>query len=76
MLGYIKNEQPGALFSAEMLIHHTLGLVVIVLWVYINLVFAGVIKRRRRLVLAMRLAFASWVLAFFMGVHMYALIWR
>ncbi len=75
MLGYIKNEQPGALFSIEMLIHHTLGVVVVALWVYINLVFVGVIKMRHRLVVAMRLAFASWVLTLLMGLHLYVLIW-
>ena len=76
MLGYIKNEPLGALFSTETLIHHTLGLVVVALWVYINLVFAGAInKGRRRIVVAMRLAFISWVLTFLLGLHMYVLIW-
>ncbi|MFQ5924952.1 MAG: hypothetical protein ACE5IE_03045 [Dehalococcoidia bacterium] len=75
MLGYIKNEQAGALFSIEMLIHHSLGLVVVALWVYINLVFVGVIKMRGRPVVAMRVAFASWVLTLFLGLHLYVLIW-
>lgn len=76
MLGYIKNESLGALFSTEILIHHTLGLVVVALWVYINLVFVGIMnKGRRRIVVAMRLAFISWVLTFLLGLHMYVLIW-
>src|SRR3990170_2354385 len=36
MLGYIENPPP---FYTEMLIHHTLGLSVIALWLYINLSF-------------------------------------
>ena len=48
MLGYIENEPLGALFSVEILIHHTLGLVVVALLVYINPVFIGIIKRWRR----------------------------
>lgn len=76
MLGFIKNEPLGAIFSTEILIHHTLGLVVVALWVYINLVFVGIMnKGRRRIVVAMRLAFISWVLTFLLGLHMYVLIW-
>ncbi len=75
MLGYLENEQPGIFFNIEMLIHHTLGLAVVALWVYVNLALRGVIKMWGRLVLAMRLAFALWVLTFLIGLHLYLLIW-
>lgn len=74
MLGYIENE-PQGIFFYEMWTHHTLGLTVIAIWIYINLVFAGVIRIRGRLVTAMRLALALWILAFIIGLHMYLLIW-
>lgn len=75
MLGYIENEHRGAFFNIEMAVHHTLGLTVIVIWIYINLVFAGVMRTRGRLEVAMRLALASWILALIIGLHMYFLIW-
>lgn len=75
MLGYIENEQRGIFFNIEMLVHHTLGLIVIAIWIYINLVFAGVMRIRIRLETAMRLALASWILAIIIGLHMYFLIW-
>lgn len=75
MLGYIENEQRSIFFNIEMLVHHTLGLTVITIWVYINLVFSGVMRIRGSLVAVMRLAFASWILALIIGLHMYLLIW-
>ena len=71
---HIRYGQPG-LLNIEMLAHHVLGAAVIVLWVYINLVFLGVVKQSGRPVLAMRLAFASWVVSLFMGIHIYFMIW-
>ena len=75
MLGYIENEQRGIFFNIEMLVHHTLGLIVIAIWIYINLVFAGVMRIKVSLKIAMRLALASWILALIIGLHMYFLIW-
>lgn len=75
MLGYLENERPAVLFNIEMLIHHTLGLAVVALWVYVNLALRGVIKTWGRMVIAMRLAFALWVLTFLIGLHLYLVIW-
>ena len=75
MLGYIENEQRSIFFNMEMLVHHTLGLIVIAIWIYINLVFAEVMRIRVRLETAMRLALASWILSLIIGLHMYLLIW-
>jgi putative membrane protein len=76
MLGYIENEHKGIFFNIEMLVHHTLGLTVIVIWIYINLVFAGVMRTRGKLAAAMKLALASWILSLIIGLHMYVLIWK
>ncbi len=76
MLGYIENEQRDIFLNIEILVHHTLGLILIVIWIYINLVFAGIMRIRGRLAVAMRLALASWILALIIGLHMYLLIWK
>ena len=75
MLGYVRYGQPSSLFNIEIWIHHILGLVVIALWIYINLVFRRVIKIRGRLVIPMRLAFVLWLMVLGMGLHLYVLIW-
>jgi len=74
MLGYIENETPGILFNIEMLIHHTLGLSVIALWLYINLSF-GKAWMPRNLRTFMRTAFVLWMLALLLGLHMYVRIY-
>jgi putative membrane protein len=75
MLGYIRVGQRSLLFNIEMLTHHTLGLVVILLWVYINLVFFGIVKKQGVPVMAMRVALILWGLTLFMGIHMFILVW-
>ena len=75
MLGYLSNEHKGTLFNAEILIHHTLGEIVIVVWLYANLVLLKVIKPWIKLVSVMRLAFASWITAYLIGVYLYVTIY-
>lgn len=75
MLGYVRYGQLGSSFNIEIWTHHVLGLAVIALWIYINLVFRGLIKIPGRLVIHMRLAFVLWLLVLFMGLHLYAVIW-
>ena len=74
-LGYIEHGTPSYFFRIETLIHHTLGLVVVILWICINLLFMGKLKTRLRLVSFMRLAFTLWMLALLLGLHMYAQIY-
>ena len=71
MLGYIENPPR---FYTEMLIHHTLGLAVIALWLYIILAF-GKPWMPRNFALFMRTAFILWILAFLLGLHIYARIY-
>jgi hypothetical protein len=58
-----------------MLVHHTLGLVVVGIFIFANLAMAGVIKLKGRLVPYMRVAAAAWVLSLILGVHLYLVIW-
>lgn len=57
--------------NVEMLIHHTLGVLVIALWIYVNLAFGQVISMPRNFRTVMRSAFVLWMLAFVLGLHMY-----
>lgn len=71
MLGYLEHPPP---FTTEMLVHHALGILVVVLWIYINLSF-GKSWMPRNLPLFMRSAFTLWILALLIGLHLYIMIY-
>jgi putative membrane protein len=71
LLGYIKSESFGILFNVEILIHHTLGLLVVVLWIYINLAFGNIIRMPGNFRMFMRTALGLWLLALVLGLHIY-----
>lgn len=75
MFGYVLNVRDSTYLNIEILTHHTLGLAVIVLWVYINLVFLGKVKTKIRLVTFMRAAFLLWVSSLLLGLHLYTRIY-
>ncbi len=75
MNGYLVHGTPGPFFQAEMLAHHSIGLAIIVLWVYINLIFLKYLRPRFKIRTAMRLALALWVLSLVMGFHMFVSIY-
>ena len=75
MLGYIQRGNRTPLFNMAMLIHHILGLVVVALWVYINLVFQGIVKGRDKLAIPMRFAFFLWIIVLLFGVYLYLVTW-
>ncbi len=70
LLGYITIE-PFGIFNAELLIHHTLGLLVVVLWIYINLAFGNIIRMPGNFRMFMRTALVLWLLALVLGLHIY-----
>ncbi|MBI2859554.1 MAG: hypothetical protein HYX90_10790 [Chloroflexi bacterium] len=75
LVGYVRLGGLGPFLTAETLVHHSLGLGVIVIWAWANLVMLGVLKHQGRLVLPMRIAFAMWMLSLALGVHVYLRIW-
>jgi hypothetical protein len=75
LLGYLTNEHKGAFFNTEILFHHTLGLIVVGVWIYANLVLLKRVKERIRLQVVMRLAFASWIVTYLGGVYLYLTIY-
>jgi len=75
MLGYLGNDAPDLLFNIELLIHHSLGILVILLWIYINLVYARFIRSRGNFRNIMKLAYIVWMFAFILGLHIYIKIY-
>jgi hypothetical protein len=63
-------------FDTVLIIHHTLGLLALVLWVYINLAFTGVVKAPRRYTWFMRTAATSWTISLAMGAYVFWYLWR
>ncbi|MBI4188773.1 MAG: hypothetical protein HY529_06170 [Chloroflexi bacterium] len=58
----------------EMLLHGALGLIVVGIWVYVNLVQSGRLKARGRLLVPMRTAFVLWMITFIGGIHIFVVI--
>jgi putative membrane protein len=75
MLGYLGNDAQGVLFNMELLIHHSLGIFLILLWIYINLVYARYIRSRGNLRNIMKLAYIVWTFTFILGLHIYIKIY-
>ena len=63
-------------FTAEIIIHHTLGAIVILLFIFVNLVLTGVITLRHRLRPFMWIALTLWLASLGIGLHLYVFIWR
>jgi hypothetical protein len=76
LAAYLRNWSGWSWFTAEIVIHHILGVIVILLFIYFNLVMTGVLKLRRRLLPFMRTALALWLVVLGMGIHLYYYTWR
>ena len=74
LLSYLKSPVE-ALFQTEMLIHLGLGVLLVLLWVYINLAVVGRVRVVGRLAWYMRTALLAWGLAFLLGLHLYLRIY-
>jgi putative membrane protein len=75
LLGYTGPGVPASWLYVEMWVHHGLGLLVLVIFIYSSLAFSKIIRTRRRLVFPMRIATAAWLVSFGLGVHLYIVIW-
>jgi|GEM_PF-196269 len=71
MYGYFRNPSTDPLLHFEILIHHTLGLMVVALWTYINLIFMNILKPKVRLKFMMRLALGCWAASMVLGLYLY-----
>ncbi len=75
LLGYIENVPSIPLFYPELLVHHSLGLILVGMWVYINLEVERVIRPLIKRKTAMRIAFGVWLVAIALGVNIYLTIY-
>ena len=76
LAGYVNSWGGWSWFMAEIIAHHTLGVVVIGFWIYFNLALGGVAKAPRRLRSYMWATFITWLLSLALGIHLYLHIWR
>jgi|GEM_PF-797196 len=72
MSGSLNQPAGSAVLVWEVLIHHALGLGVVVFWIYINLVFLRYIKPFLRIRPTMQMAAAFWIISLILGVHIYS----
>jgi hypothetical protein len=75
MLGYLNNGGRGLLFNIEMLIHHSLGIIVVLLWIVFNLAMFKVIKIKARLKKPMWIAQVLWIITILIGCHLFYITW-
>lgn len=71
MLGLIENVPPLPFFYPEMLIHHSLGLAVVGLWLYINLDIERRVKMPHNRAAVMWLALGVWIASLVLGLSIY-----
>ena len=62
-------------FTVELVIHHVLGALALLLSVYVNLAFAGLLKRPKRFAMVMRVTLLMWVASLGLGVHVFWYLW-
>jgi hypothetical protein len=75
LTNHLENSTKGFSFDAELVAHHSLGLAVVALWVYVNLVSAGKLKSPGSLATPMRAALLLWTVTIAAGVHQYFVLW-
>jgi uncharacterized membrane protein YozB (DUF420 family) len=75
MYGYEQNISTGNLFFLERSLHHLLGLGLIALWLYINLVFMKLLNPFLKIKIAMRLALIFWAVSMALGLHIYYIVY-
>jgi len=73
---YVRHWSGFSAFTAELIVHHVLGLVALALWIYINLALTGVVRAPRRYTWFMRSALASWVVSLGLGAYLFWYLWR
>ena len=74
MIRHVGNGQRGPLYGTEW-VHHSLGIVVILLWVLINLQSRRIVRIRIRRTTLMRTALALWVVVLVLGALLYKSLW-
>jgi len=63
-------------FTAELVVHHAFGMTAMILSIYINLAFAGALKKPQHFNWAMRSALLTWSASLGLGIHLFWYLWR
>ena len=71
LVGYVQSSPSKLLLVPEMLLHHSLGVVVVLIFIWVNLGFAWGPRYRRALKPLMRIALACWVVTLLLGLHIF-----
>lgn len=73
---YYSNWNGLSSFSAELIVHHAFGVIALLLAIYINLAFAGVLKTPRHFAWVMRATVVAWAVSLGLGIHLFWYLWR
>jgi hypothetical protein len=73
---YVNHWSGWSWFTAELIVHHVLGVVVVLFFLYFNLALTGVVRSPRRLRPYMRSALVVWLVSLALGIYLYWYIWR
>jgi hypothetical protein len=76
LAAYVNNWSGWSWFTAEIIIHHTLGVIVVLLFIYFNLALAGVVRSPHRLRPYMRTTLGLWLVVLGLGIYLFWYIWR
>jgi hypothetical protein len=63
-------------FTTELIVHHAFGAAALVLAIYINLAFSGIVRRPLRFAWVMRATFLAWAVSLALGIHLFWYLWR
>ncbi|MBI2850716.1 MAG: hypothetical protein HYX80_06715 [Chloroflexi bacterium] len=74
-LSLSQNVSAPLFFHVEARLHLSLGLLIVLLWLYVNLAVRGRVRVFGQLKTYMRTALVAWVLTFVLGVHLYLLLY-
>jgi uncharacterized membrane protein YozB (DUF420 family) len=75
LLGYVENVPPLPFLYPELIIHHILGLVLILIFVYVNLEVGRVVRPLIKRKSVMRLALGVWLVALALGINIYLTVY-
>ena len=74
---YYKHWSGFSRFTTELVVHHTFGAIALLLAIYVNLAFVGVVfKRPRRFAWVMRATLLTWAVSLGLGIHLFWYLWR
>jgi uncharacterized membrane protein YozB (DUF420 family) len=63
-------------FSIELIVHHAFAAIALLLAIYVNLAYSGILRRPKRFWWLMRATLAMWSISLGLGVHLFWYLWR